>query len=118
MKVLVADNDAQVQLLLSELLEELHDEVIVCGDGHEAVLHCLREHPDLVLMDLHMPRMNGINATRHIMTAYPHMPVLVVTQYNDADLRRQALAAGAQGVYLKDDLLMLQRHLRRLHENQ
>lgn len=115
MKVLITDNDAQVRALLRELLRELHDDVLECADGHMALRLCETEQPDLLLMDIRMPQLNGIETTRRIIAAHPDLQVLIVTQYDDDDLRMKAREAGAQGYFLKDDLLLLQQHLRRLH---
>ncbi len=115
MKVLITDNDAQVRALLRELLRELHDDVLECADGHAALRLCETEQPDLLLMDIRMPQLNGIETTRRIIAAHPDLQVLIVTQYDDDDLRMKAREAGAHGYFLKDDLLLLQQHLRRLH---
>jgi DNA-binding NarL/FixJ family response regulator len=74
------------------------------GDGLEAVELCRRTSPDVVLMDVRMPRMDGLEATRRIL-AHPHCPdtrVLVLTTFDDDELVHEALRAGASGFLLKD----------------
>src|SRR4029077_12313997 len=76
------------------------------GDGHDAVELCRRTSPDVVLMDVRMPRMDGLEATRRIL-ADPHgaaTRVLVLTTFDDDELVHEALRAGASGFLLKDTL--------------
>jgi DNA-binding NarL/FixJ family response regulator len=70
--------------------------------GEEAVERCLREEPDVVLMDLTMPGMGGISATRKILSLLPRTQVLVLTVHTDDTNLFQAIKAGAQGYILKD----------------
>ena len=70
--------------------------------GEEAVERCLREEPDVVLMDLSMPGMGGISATRKILSLLPRTQVLVITVHTDDANLFQAIKAGAQGYILKD----------------
>jgi len=70
--------------------------------GEEAVELCLREEPDIVLMDLSMPGMGGISATRKIISLLPRTQVLVLTVHTDDTNLFQAIKAGAQGYILKD----------------
>jgi len=70
--------------------------------GEEAVERCLREEPDVVLMDLSMPGMGGISATRKILSLLPRTQVLVLTVHTDDANLFQAIKAGAQGYILKD----------------
>jgi DNA-binding NarL/FixJ family response regulator len=70
--------------------------------GEEAVEMCLREEPDVVLMDLSMPGMGGIRATRKILSLLPRTQVLVLTVHTDDINLFQAIKAGAQGYILKD----------------
>jgi DNA-binding NarL/FixJ family response regulator len=72
-------------------------------DGREAVLKCEQLRPDLVLMDLSMPEMDGIEATRAIKERLPTTVVLVVTAHEDEDLMLRAIRAGAAGYVLKGD---------------
>lgn len=73
----------------------------MCADGPDAVRDAERLQPDVVLMDLNLPTMTGIDATRAIVAASPHIAVLVLTMLEDADSVFAALRAGARGYLLK-----------------
>jgi DNA-binding NarL/FixJ family response regulator len=103
-RVLVADDQRVVRDGLS-MLVGLIDGVEVVGlasDGVEAVALAERERPDVVLMDLRMPRMEGAEATRQIRASLPGTEVLVLTTYADDDSLFPALQAGARGYLTKD----------------
>ncbi len=105
-RVLVADDHEIVREGLSTLFSEEPDFAVVgeARDGEEAVAKALELAPDVVLMDLMMPRLDGIEATRRILAQAPGTHVLVLTSYADEPHVRRAIAAGAQGFLLKDVL--------------
>lgn len=78
--------------------------------GHRVTAYAA-QRPDWVLMDIDLPGQDGITATRALLTANPTARVLIVTGYDDAELRRAAAAAGACGYVLKEDLFDLRRLL-------
>lgn len=103
MKVLLADDHALFRAGIASLLQAAGHEVIgEAGDGLEA-LECTRElHPDLVLMDITMPRCGGLEATRLIKAEMPEVKIVIVTvSQDDADLF-EAVKSGAEGYLLKD----------------
>ena len=103
-RVLVADDQRTVRDGLT-MLVGLIDGVEVVGaacDGVEAVELAQTERPDVVLMDLRMPRMEGAEATRHIRAELPDTQVLVLTTYADDESLFPALQAGARGYLTKD----------------
>ena len=103
-RVLVADDQRTVRDGLT-MLVGLIDGVEVVGaarDGVEAVELARTERPDVVLMDLRMPRMDGAEATRHIRAELPNTQVLVLTTYADDESLFPALRAGARGYLTKD----------------
>jgi DNA-binding NarL/FixJ family response regulator len=103
-RVLVADDQATVRDGLVTLLG-LADGIEVAGaaaDGEEAVRLTTDLRPDVVLMDLHMPRLDGAGATARIMAEAPATAVLVLTTYADDDSLAGALRAGARGYLTKD----------------
>jgi DNA-binding NarL/FixJ family response regulator len=104
MKIIICDDQAVVRDGLEMLLTLEQDiEVIrTASDGAEAVELVTREQPDLVLMDLKMPGMNGIEATRQIRAKFPDVKVLVLTTYDDDEWVFDAIRAGASGYLLKD----------------
>jgi DNA-binding NarL/FixJ family response regulator len=105
-RVVIADDQQLVRGGFSLILNSVADiEVIAeAGDGVEALAAVRRDRPDLVLMDLRMPHMDGIEAIRHLAGAAEtrDLPVLVLTTFDDDDDVRQALQAGARGYLLKD----------------
>src|SRR3954453_5142090 len=98
--VLVADDHAFVRRELVDLLAGTEDIRVVaeCVDGSEVTRAVARTRPDVVLMDLQMPRMSGLEATRALRTAYPHTRVIVLTGSLSADAARGARGLGAAGV--------------------
>jgi DNA-binding NarL/FixJ family response regulator len=104
LKILICDDQAVVRDGL-ELLLKLERDFEVVGtarEGAEAVELAGKAHPDLVLMDLKMPGINGIEATRQIRTHFPEIKVLVLTTYDDDQWVFDAIRAGASGYLLKD----------------
>ncbi len=104
MKLLICDDQAVIRDGLELLLKLEKDfQVVGCAqDGAEAVELAAKHQPDLVLMDLKMPGMNGIEATREIRRKFPHIKVLVLTTYDDDEWVFDAIRAGASGYLLKD----------------
>ncbi|WP_449064947.1 response regulator [Planomonospora algeriensis] len=103
-RVVVADDQTVVReglVLLLGLLPEVQV-VGVAADGEEAVGVAGEIRPDVVLMDLRMPRMDGVEATRRIRAAYPEVQVLVLTTYSDDESVLAAIRAGARGYLTKD----------------
>src|SRR5512139_1780474 len=102
--VLVCDDQLIVCEGLTKILSS-DPEITVVGvaqDGAEAISKVEQVHPDLILMDLKMPGMNGIAATRKIREQFPSVPVLVLTTYDDDEWVFDALHSGAAGYLLKD----------------
>ena len=104
-RVLVADDQAMVRAGLRLLLSGEPDiEVVaVAGNGREAVAQASRFGPDVVLMDIRMPELDGLEATRRILAADESARVLVLTTFNLDEYVYEALRAGASGFVLKDD---------------
>lgn len=103
-RVLLAENHAVVRAGLEELLENADDIEVVgaAADGEEAVALAKERRPEVILMDLSMPGMGGIEATRLILEAQPEVRILVLTAFSNRDLILEALDAGAAGYLLKD----------------
>lgn len=103
-RVVVADDHGIVREGLARLIEAVDDMQVVgvAADGEEAVALTIAERPDVVVMDIEMPRVDGIEATRRIRRDYPAAAVLVLTSFSDRPRILGALEAGACGYLLKD----------------
>lgn len=103
-RVLICDDQAIARHGLQMILSTAPDLQIVgqAQDGQEAVDLVAQQQPDLVLMDLKMPRMNGVQATRLIRQRFPAVQVLVLTTYDADEWVFDAVRAGANGYLLKD----------------
>jgi DNA-binding NarL/FixJ family response regulator len=102
--VLVVDDHQMVRAGIATLLGATDDIVVVgqAGDGKEAVEVASSTSPTVVLMDLSMPVVDGVEATRQILAATPDIKVVVLTSFSDRGRVNDALAAGAVGYLLKD----------------
>ncbi len=103
-RVLIADDHMLVRDGYRLMLDREEDLEVVgeAANGREAVELCRRLHPELVLMDVRMPEMDGLEATREIKVESPTTSVLVVTTYDNPDYLFEAVEAGAAGYVLKD----------------
>jgi CheY-like chemotaxis protein len=106
-KILIVDDREPARRMIMRYLRNLAEEFCECSDGADALDAYRAFMPDWVLMDWEMKRMDGIAATRSIISAYPKARVLMITQYCDGELRRAANEAGACGFFPKDELLDL-----------
>ena len=105
-KVLIADDHRDFRRVVREFLDRMPN-VSVVGEainGGEAVEKVEQLFPDVVLMDIAMPQMNGLEATRIIKQRWPDTKVLIATTYDDPTYRLQALEARADGYILKGSL--------------
>ncbi len=103
-RVLVADDHPVVRQGLCTMLE-LEDDIVVvarAADGEEAVMMARRERPDITLLDVQMPVLDGIEALRRIRAEDPEARVIVLTTYRNEDYIFPSLRAGARGYLLKD----------------
>jgi DNA-binding NarL/FixJ family response regulator len=103
-RLLIADDHSVVRTGLRHLVATFDDVELVgaAADGDEAVTLCADHDPDVVLMDLEMPVLDGIEATRRIVEAQPGVAVVVLTSFSDREQILRALDAGAVGYLLKD----------------
>jgi DNA-binding NarL/FixJ family response regulator len=103
-RVLLVDDQEIIRQGLATILKYAPGIEVVgqAGDGEEAVALAQTLQPDVVLMDLKMPRLGGITATRHIRAALPETQVIILTTYDADDLVFEGIKAGAQGYLLKD----------------
>lgn len=104
-KTLIVDDQVMVRTGLRMLLEVESDIEVVAeaGNGIEAVAQAARHQPDVVLMDIRMPELDGLEASRRILRAVGNAKVLILTTFNHDDHVYEALRAGASGFVLKDE---------------
>jgi two-component system, NarL family, response regulator NreC len=105
-RILLADDHTVVRDGLHALLEREADMTVVAeaGDGVESVRLAAAEAPDVVVMDLAMPNMNGMEATRRILADNPRIGVVILSMHKDESYVLGALKAGAKGYLLKDSI--------------
>jgi DNA-binding NarL/FixJ family response regulator len=102
--VLLVEDYAPMRATLRMWLADVAEPISECDNGSEVCASYAAHHPDWVLMDIELPGQDGIAATRELLAAEPAARVLIVTSYDDAELRRAAQAAGARGYVLKENL--------------
>ena len=103
-RVLLVDDHMVVRSGLSTVLSVYDDLKLVgeAGDGEEAIRLCERLQPDVVLMDLLMPKMDGVTAIKSIKTHWPKIQIIALTSFKEKEYVEGALKAGANGYLLKD----------------
>jgi len=116
MKLLIVEDNPQMRWMIRAVVADLAEAVAECSDGDEAVAAYAAQQfgrDDRVLMDLQMPRVSGLEATRRIRADFPDAQIIIVTQYDDPHWRAAANQAGAVGYVLKENLLDLRQMLKK-----
>jgi CheY-like chemotaxis protein len=109
MTFLIVEDNSEMRRLIRRTVTRESDMVYECSDGKDALASYLQHEPDWVLMDIKMPKLDGISATREIKETFPEARIVVVSQYDDPEMREGARRAGAADYVLKDDLLAIRR---------
>lgn len=107
MILLIVDNNSSIRHVIRSIVSPIAEQIYECEDGADARETYLQHRPDFVLMDISMRTVDGLTATRQILEADPQARVIVVTNYDEGDLREAASRAGACGYVLKENLLVL-----------
>jgi NarL family two-component system response regulator LiaR len=103
-RVLIVDDHHMLRSGLRQFIDTF-DDLVLAGEarnGAEAVQQCLVDPPDVILMDMVMPVMDGMEATRQILQKNPEMKIIFLTSFQEQDLVKQALQSGAKGYLLKN----------------
>lgn len=106
MRVLVVDDHEVVRRGVRSLIQS-HSNYDVCGeavDGQDAVEKAQQLNPDVIVMDVSMPRLNGLEATHLIRAALPDSEILILSQHDSPEMVRQAFKAGARGYVVKSSI--------------
>lgn len=120
MRVIVVDDDQLVAISLKTILEAAEDmEVVAMGnDGKEGLELYKTYQPDVLLMDIQMKTMSGLDAAKEILSEYPQARILFLTTFSDDEYIVKALNLGAKGYILKQDFKGIVPALRAVHQGQ
>jgi DNA-binding NarL/FixJ family response regulator len=103
-KILISDDSPVFRHTLRSLLESVdHWEIVETRDGSEAVAQAIATQPNVVILDLAMPVMDGLTAAREISKVLPNTPILMCTMHNSPQMQLEAQKAGARGTISKAD---------------
>lgn len=104
-KIVLADDHVLVRQGIRKIIQEDGDLEVVAeaGDGLELLEILEKIHPNLVILDISMPRLRGLEAARRIKQLYPAIKVLILSMHRSKEYLRQALGAGVEGYLLKED---------------
>jgi CheY-like chemotaxis protein len=104
MTLLIVDDNAGIRRILRRVLVDTASTIWECTDGSAALSAYAQHRPDIVLMDIHMHGTDGLTATRQIRGFDPAAQIVVVTDYQDEDIKAAALDAGARTYVLKQEM--------------
>ena len=107
MTILIVEDNPTVRRLIRRATSDIADNVVECEDGADSLDAYTAHQPNIVLMDVRMPRMDGLAATRKLLRKYPTAKVIILTDYNDDEVRSAAREAGACAYALKHNLTEL-----------
>lgn len=111
MRLLIVDDHSAMRRMMGKIVSDMVSEIEECSDGAEALAAYSRFRPDWVLMDIEMDQMDGITATKEIISVFPNAKVLIVSKYGDEQLLEAAYKAGACGHVIKENLLTIRQVL-------
>lgn len=104
MSILIVDDNSVMRRAIRLMIAELAAEIVECEDGGEAFAAYQRHQPDWVLMDVKMPKTDGLTETREICAVYADAKIVIVTKHGEAQMREAAREAGAWAFVAKDNL--------------
>lgn len=116
MRVMIVDDNASIRGMLRSMLLSSVDDFCECSDGSEALDSYRRSHPDWVLMDIKMKKMDGFEATETILSSFPDAKIIMITQYDDPKLLEKARRSGARDCILKENLFRIGQIIQGAHD--
>jgi len=104
-RIVIADDHSLIRKGLRTIIELESDMQVIgeAGDGEELLKFLVREQPDMVIMDISMPNINGIDAIGRVLALYPEIRILMLTMHRNSQYFYNAISAGAHGYLIKDD---------------
>ena len=117
MKLLVVDDNAEMRRLIISIVRDLAEEIAECSDGADALAIYTEFQPDLVLMDLKMPQVDGITASLRIIAEFPNANICVVTDYSDKKTKEAARLSGVSNYVVKENLYEIREIVERNCQN-
>lgn len=106
--ILIVDDQKGVRRLLEELFKKESWNVYLASDGQEAIVKAKEFNPDIILMDMKMPNMNGLEAAQHILANTPDQIIIMMTAYGEMDVVQQVLEVGVKKCITKPfDIIVL-----------
>ncbi len=109
MKLLVVEDDKRIRKMILAMVGDIADKSFECENGSQAFAIYAEHLPDWVLMDLMMPELDGISATREIISSFPNAKIIIVTNIKSDAMQQTASNAGASGYVLKENLADIRR---------
>ncbi len=111
MKYLIIDDNKDIRQIIKQTISKENDSIFECSDGEEAVKAYSSSHPDFVLMDIHMKKMDGLKATNKILEKFPDARIIIITDNDTVAFRNAATKAGALALISKENLTLLKEYL-------
>lgn len=104
MKILIVEDNPYMRNVITRLVKRANDEIFQCDDGIFVESIYENHEPDVILMDIRMKHMDGLEATKNLTEKHPEAKVIIVTNFPDQKLKETAFRNGAKGFLLKDNL--------------
>lgn len=111
MKLLIVDDNPIMRKLIRSMVTDVNDTVSELDDGEKVVQMYTDATPDFVLMDIGMPKVNGIMATENLKKEFPDARVIIVTNYSGKEIHDAAEEAGVEKYFMKDDITEVKKYL-------
>lgn len=104
MKLLIVDDNYKMREMIKNLFKPEFTEIRECEDGSEVLNEYISYRPDWVFMDIEMKILNGISASKKLLNSFPEAKIIIVTNYNNKEYRKDAKSAGVKDYILKENI--------------